>query len=132
VKKGALTFSFRIPTRLLRNLRTLGRTHKPHAHWLVAALLLFASAQQRKGREPVSIPSDLFNMVVGVLLTLPASKRGRRPEASTPELQRLFAQLGSKRAAARAVSNKTGEDFDTLRHRLMRSKPSKPKRKGGT
>jgi hypothetical protein len=127
--KRTLTFSFRIPTRLLRNLRTFGRAHKPYAHWLAAVLLLFASTPRRKAGEPVSVPSDLFDMVVGVLLTLPASKRGRRPEDSTPELQRLFAQLGSKRAAARAVSNKTGEDFDTLRRRL-RSKPSKPK--GGT
>jgi hypothetical protein len=132
VKKGTLTFSFRIPTKLLRNLRTLGRTHKPHAPWLAALLLLFAASQQRRGREPVSVPFDLFNAVVGVLLTLSASKRGRRLEASTPELERLFAQLGSKHGAAKAVSRKTGEDIEVLRRRLRPKKPGKPKRKGGT
>jgi DNA invertase Pin-like site-specific DNA recombinase len=66
------------------------------------------------------------------LLALPAPKRGRPPKSSTLELQRLLAELGSKRGAARAVSGKTGESFHTLRRRLRSKESRKPKRKGGT
>jgi hypothetical protein len=115
----------------LRDLRVLGEAIRPHARELAAVLQLYAANPQRKAGE-VSMPSALVNMVVCLLLALPAPRRpGRRPKASTLEARRLLAELGSKHGAAKAVSRKTGEDIEVLRRRLRR-KPGKPKRKRGT
>ena len=113
-----------------RDVRTIGEAVRPLAHELAKALLLNVHNPRRKPDEQVSIPSSLANAVACLLLTLPGSRRGRPPKASTLHAERLVADLGSKLAAARAVSDKTGEPVGNLRRRLRPKKPDKPK--GGT
>jgi hypothetical protein len=108
-----------------RGLRALGKVLKPNAHAL-AERLLHAAAD-----PPRPMPPSLISEVVLLLLALPGPKRGRPPEATTLRALQLYAELQTKHGAARAMSRETGEDFETVRRRL-RSKPRKPKRKGGT
>jgi len=121
-----------------RLLRTAGRALKPEAHRLGDRLLYVALRSWRLGgkqgdpSDPIPVPPALLSEVTRLLFALPAPQRGRPPKASTLEAQRLLAELGSKLAAARAVSGKTGEPVPNLRRRLRPKKPGKLKRKRGT
>jgi len=107
-----------------RDLQALGEA--------LAVRLFVAGYDPSSDGKPVSIPSNLLNEVVRLLLSLPGSRRGRPPKRST-ETARLLAEVfSSKRMAARATSNLTGEPIDNLRRRLRPKKPSTPKKKGGT
>lgn len=110
-----------------RALRALGEELRPNAHVLAKCLLRVAADSQRKEGDPIPF---LLSEAALLLLALPRPQRGRPPKESTSELQQLFAEVGTKLGAAKAVSGKTGESRENLRRRLRPK--SKPKKKGGT
>jgi hypothetical protein len=106
----------------------LGRAVKPHAHMLARILLLVAANPRRKAGEPVSVPFDVLNLAVCLLLALQRPRRGRPRKASTNRALELAAQH-SLREAARLVAKSTGENPDNIRARVLGAK--RRARKGG-
>ena len=104
----------------------LGEALKPNAHELAKRLLRVAANSRRNELR------NLLSQAALILLALPGPRRGRPPKAATLQALQLLAEGQTKRAAARAVSRETGEDFETVRRRLRSKKARKPKRKGGT
>jgi hypothetical protein len=101
---------------------------RPHAHELAAFLQLAASNPKRKPGEPVSISFDLANFVACLLRELPSTRRGRRRKASTNEALDLALEH-SLRKATRLVAERTGENPENIRTRVLAAK--RRARKGG-
>jgi hypothetical protein len=102
-----------------RDLLALGRTVRPHAHTLAGILLLSVANPRRRGRKPVFVSFDLLHLAACLLLALPRQRRpGRRRMSTTNEALELAAEH-SVRKAARLIAERTGENPDNIRARVL-------------
>jgi hypothetical protein len=112
-----------------REMRDLGEKLKPLANQMADFLLVNVNNPKRQAGDPVCLPFSFANQIICMLCALPRPKRGRPPKETTLQLRLAMDVLGSKRAAAREISKKTGEPFERVRRKTRKTnKPRKPQR----
>jgi hypothetical protein len=96
---------------------------KPHPHEIAKDLLRITANSQLNEDD-----RELLGVAAQLLLALPAPRRGRRSKASTLQAMELAVKY-SVRKAARLIADRTGENPENIRVRLLGIK--RRARKGG-